>query len=175
MTIEEAIKTALEFERKVHSLYVAAAKSAADSTAKKVFTTLGREEQGHIDYLESRLSEWQRDGHIQREKLGSVLPSPARIAEGIKRARSGVGKSTGIHDVELASLNQALAAEDETTAFYERMVRELSDEGQTLFARFLEIEAGHSAIVRAEIDSVIKNGFWFDLKDDLKEFDLELA
>jgi rubrerythrin len=170
MTLEAAIKTALEFERKIQSLYMVAARSVADPTAKKVFATLGREEQGHIDYLESRLTEWQRDGHIQPERLVSILPSPARIAEGIKRVRATVGKSTGIHDAELASLNQALAAEEETSAFYARMVRELSGTGQTLFARFLEIEAGHTALVRAQIDNVIRNGSWLDLK----EFDLEL-
>jgi hypothetical protein len=49
------------------------------------------------------------------------------------------------------------------------MVRELPVEGQNLFSRFLEIEDGHGAIVQAEIDSVKRMGFWFDLK----EFDLE--
>ena len=33
MTIEEAIKTAISFEKKVHATYVGAAKRAADSIA----------------------------------------------------------------------------------------------------------------------------------------------
>jgi hypothetical protein len=49
------------------------------------------------------------------------------------------------------------------------MVGELPAEGQSLFARFLEIEEGHMAVVQAEIDNVNQLGFWFDLK----EFDLE--
>jgi hypothetical protein len=49
------------------------------------------------------------------------------------------------------------------------MVGELSGERQRLFARFLEIEEGHVAIVQAEIDAVSGSGFWFDMK----EFDLE--
>jgi rubrerythrin len=169
MTIEEAIKTALEFERKVYALYEAAAQRADGATAKKVFATLAKEEQGHVAYLESRLAEWQKDGHLSSEKLRTVLPSAARIRTGVGRTYAGVSKEASSHDAELASLYQALAAEDETSAFYVRMVRELPAEGQSLFSRFLEIEDGHGAIVQAEIDSVKRMGFWFDLR----EFDLE--
>jgi rubrerythrin len=169
MTIEEAIKTALVFEKKVHALYETAAKNATDVTARKVFATLAQEERGHVTYLESRLAEWQKDGHLSPEKLRTVLPSAQRIRAGVGRSRAGVGKQTAGHDAELSSLYQALAAEDETSAFYVQMVRELTAEGQSLFSRFLEIEDGHGAIVQAEIDSVKQMGFWFDLK----EFDLE--
>jgi rubrerythrin len=79
MTIEEAIKTSLEFERKVHALYEAAGKNAGDATAKKVFATLAQEERGHVAYLESRLAEWQKDGRLSPENLRTVLPSAERI------------------------------------------------------------------------------------------------
>ena len=38
-----------------------------------------------------------------------------------------------------------------------------------MFARFLEIEDGHVAIVQAELDFISDNGFWFDFQ----EFDME--
>jgi rubrerythrin len=169
MTIEEAIKTALEFERKVHAQYEIEAKNASDATAKRIFATLAQEEQGHVAYLESRLGEWQKSGRLSPEQLRTVLPSAKRIRAGIGRTRAEVRKDVGSHDAELASLYRALAAEGETSAFYLRMVRELPAEGQSLFSRFLEIEDGHAAIVQAEIDNVKSMGFWFDLK----EFDLE--
>ena len=56
MTVEEAIKTAILFEKKVHATYGTAVNRAEDPIAKKVFSTLADEEQGHINYLESRLS-----------------------------------------------------------------------------------------------------------------------
>jgi len=171
MTIEEAIKTAIVYERKVHGTYVSAAKRAEDATAKKVFATLAEEEQGHINYLESRLLEWQREAQLSDEKLQTVLPSNERIKAGVKRLRTQVAQRKGNHDSELDSLRQALAAEDETSTFYQRMVSELPAEGQRLFSRFLEIEEGHGAVVQAEIDSVTQNGFWFDLR----EFDLEVG
>jgi rubrerythrin len=171
MTIEESIKTAIVYEKKVQATYAAAAKKAEDATAKKVFMTLAEEEQGHVTYLESRLMEWQKEGRLSDQKLRTVLPSGERIAAGLKRLRSQVAQRKGSHAAELDSLRQALAAEDETSTFYRRMVGELPAEGQTLFSRFLEIEDGHAAIVQAEMDSVTQSGFWFDLK----EFDLEVG
>lgn len=171
MTIEEAIKTAIVYEKKVQATYAAAANRAEDATAKKVFLTLAEEEQGHVTYLESRLMEWRKEARLSDEKLRTVLPSTERIKVGVKRLRSQVAQRKGNHAGELDSLRQALAAEDETSAFYRRMVGELPEEGQTLFSRFLEIEDGHAAIVQAEMDSVNQSGFWFDIK----EFDLEVG
>jgi rubrerythrin len=98
-----------------------------------------------------------------------VLPSAERVRAGLARLRSKVAQRKGSNAAELDSLRQALAAEDETSSFYRQMVRELPAQGQALFSRFLEIEDGHAAIVQAEIDSVNRMGFWFDLE----EFDLE--
>jgi rubrerythrin len=169
MTIEEAIKTAITYEHKVHDTYVDAARRAKDETAQRVFRTLAQEEMGHIAYLESRLSEWQRTARLSPEKLGTVLPSAERVQAGVARLRSQVAQQNDGHPSELKSLRQALAAEDEASNFYQQMVRELPAEGRDLFARFLEIEEGHAAVVQAEIDSVNRLGYWFDLK----EFDLE--
>jgi rubrerythrin len=169
MTVEEAIRTAIAFEKKVLAAYLAAAKRAEDPVAQRVFTTLANEEQGHVNYLESRLAEWHKDGRLSGERLETVLPAAERIRSGLQRLRSQVRRRQGSYAGELDSLRQALAAEDETSTFYRQMVRELPSEGQALFARFLEIEDGHAAVVQAEIDSVTQMGFWFDLK----EFDLE--
>jgi len=66
-------------------------------------------------------------------------------------------------------LSRALKAEVETSSFYQNMVNEMSDEGQKMFARFLEIEENHIAAVQAELDYITKTGYWFDFK----EFDME--
>jgi rubrerythrin len=171
MTIEEAIETGIAFEKKVHAAYLSAANRAQDATAKRVFSTMAEEEQGHVTYLESRLGEWRRRGYLSDEKLRTILPSSARIREGVKRVRSQIAQRKGSPGAELDSLRQALAAEEETSGFYRRMVQELPAEGQDLFSRFLEIEDGHAILVQAEIDSVNQTGFWFDVR----EFDLEVG
>ena len=73
--------------------------------------------------------------------------------------------------VELDMLKKALTLEVEATRFFRSMVAELKDEERKLFARFVEIEEGHEAIVQAEIDALTGLGFWFDYT----EFRLEGA
>lgn len=51
MTVEEAIKTALEYEVKVRDSYLGAIDNIKDATGQHVFKVLGEEEQGHVDYL----------------------------------------------------------------------------------------------------------------------------
>ncbi len=166
--LDEAIKTALAYEQKVQKVYEDAAKKLSDPVGQRVFAQLAKEEAGHVAYLQSRLTEWQKSGHIELEELRTVVPGAERIAEGRKRmAKSMREKRPATSEVE--HLQRALAAEKETSAFYKQMVSELSGERQKLFARFLEIEEGHVAIVQAEIDAVSGTGFWFDFK----EFDLE--
>jgi len=166
--LDEAIKTAIEFERKVLKVYQDAGKNAVDPVGRSVFSQLAKEEAGHVAYLESRLTEWQKGGHIAWEELRTVVPDKERIAEGRKRlAKPMRGKPASATEVEY--LKRALVAEKETSAFYRRMVSELAEERRTLFARFLEIEEGHVAIVEAELDAVSGSGFWFGLK----EFDVE--
>ena len=166
--LEEAIKTALEFENKVLKLYRDAEKHAVDPVGRKVFQQLAKEEAGHVAYLESRLTEWQKGGQIALEELRSVVPDRERIAEGRKRLTKPMrGKPGSATEVEY--LRRALIAEKETSAFYRRMVSEMAEERRPLFARFLEIEEGHVAIVEAEIDAVSGAGFWFGIQ----EFDVE--
>ncbi|MBI5479242.1 MAG: hypothetical protein HY906_10315 [Deltaproteobacteria bacterium] len=169
MTLEEAIKTAIVYEKKVHGAYAGAAKQATDPTAAKVFEVMASEEQGHVAYLESRLGEWQKTGQVVAEKLGTILPSKEKVQAGVKKLKGTLKKPASGATPELGFLQQALILEEETSAFYRRMVAELPPAGQQLFARFLEIEEGHGVIVQAEIDSVTGAGFWFDVM----EFSLE--
>ena len=166
MEIEVAIKTALQYENRVVGVYQEAVKSTLDAAGKRVFETLVRDEQGHVKYLEHKLDEWKRTGQVTLERLDTLVPSPERIEEGVKKLHSRV--ATQSRENELKLLRRALDVEVETGAFYKSVVRELPADGQKLFERFVEIEEGHLKIVQAEIDSVSGLGFWFDMQ----EFDL---
>ena len=169
MTIEEAIKTGIEYELEVRHVYSEAAKKFRDPVARKVFSVLADEEDRHVLYLESRLDEWTSTGALKAEALETVIPSKAAI----DAAMSKLSKRMGEQDfgVELDMLKKALALEIEATGFFKQMVAELDSQGRRLFARFVEIEAGHEAIVQAEIDALTGLGFWFDYA----EFKLEGA
>ena len=167
MIIEEAIKTAIEFETQVRQVYRTAAVRASDPVGKRIFKVLAEEEQGHLEYLRSKLDEWKKSGTLTAEKLDSAIPSRERISKGIStlEARRSGDERGG----ELQMLSRALDVEAKTNDFYKKMVKELPKEGKQLFAHFVELEEGHLAIVRAEIDYLSKTGYWFDFK----EFDME--
>lgn len=167
MTLEEAIKTAIEYETKVRDIYKDAAERVFDPTGKRVLEMLRDDEQYHIEYLIDRLELWKKIGKLSDKKLETVIPSADTIQKGMKTGRAQMAKEVRSGEREI--LGKALQAEVETSNFYEKMVKELSDEGQRMFARFLKIEENHIALVQAELDYVSKSGYWFDFK----EFDME--
>jgi rubrerythrin len=167
--LDEAIKTAIEFEKKVARLYHESEGNAIDPDGRRIFSTLAREEAGHIVYLESRLTEWEKSGRITVEELQTVVPDRARIAEGRRRMAAKPARARTVSSAEVTYLERAVVAERETSAFYRTMVSEVPENDRKLFARFLEIEDGHLALVEAELDMVRGYGFWFGMR----EFDLE--
>jgi len=169
MKLDNAIKTALEFEIGVHKIYRDAMEKAADPTAKRIFKVLCDEEMGHVEYLRDRLEEWQKTGKVKVKKLGTSIPTKTAIEKGLQDQRKTVKPKPTKQIPELELLKKALDAEIKASEFYKDMVSKLDGEGQALFKRFVEIEVGHEAIVRAEIDSVSNQGFWFDMP----EFQLE--
>lgn len=170
ITLEEAIKMAIEYETKVRDVYKEAQQQLEDAKGKQVMGALFSEEQGHLDYLNSRLSEWEKTGSLNIEELETAIPSHEVISEKtqILKDKVSISEDDRRHDMEITMLRKALALEEETSNFYKKMVSELSDEGQKLFARFVEIEEGHLAIVQAELDYISGPGYWFDFR----EFDL---
>ncbi len=170
MTIEEAIKTALEYEIKVRDVYANGLNRVSGPEAKRLLNILVKEEQQHIEYLQSKLTEWENTGKITVDELSTALPSRDKIAQGVEKLEAQMSdrQSPGQNE-EIQLLQNALDTEFETSNFYKRMVSELEGEGQRMFARFVEIEEGHEAIVQAQIDSLTGMGFWFGLQ----EFDLE--
>lgn len=169
MTIEQAIRTGLDYETRVRKVYSEAAKKFADPTARKIFNVLADEEGRHVAYLESRLAEWQRQGVVTAEKLDTAIPSRATIESSVRRLQRRMAQQD--YSAELEMLKKALGLEIEATTFFKRMVNELRAEEAALFARFVEIEEGHEAIVQAEIDALTGLGYWFDYQ----EFRLEGA
>ena len=165
MKLDQAIRTALEYETGVHRTYMEAMEKTSDGSAKRIFEVLGEEERQHIAYLRSRLDEWQKTGKIQVKKLGTSIPERKTIEKSLEDLRQTIQPKRTRQLLELELLKKALDAEIKTSDFYKEMVRTLDAEGQEMFRRFVEIEEGHEAIVQAEIDSLSNLGFWFDIPE----------
>jgi len=163
MDIAEAIKTAIQYEKRVVQVYEDAVRQSTDETGKKIFGALAKEEVEHVVYLNARLEEWKKTGRVTPAALNTVVPSRQRIEQGIKSLEGQVAVKSP--EAEMRLLKRALDVEIETSAFYQKMVKELPEEGRKLFERFVEIEEGHQAIVQAEMNAVAGNGYWFDMAE----------
>lgn len=174
MTVEEAIRTAIEYERNVRDFYADAMNTVQDPAGRKVLDVLAREEQYHVDYLEEVLSRWKESGEISGDRLNTAVPDRRKIQDSLLKMREQMSRrdpSVVRQDRALKIMEKALDTEMETSRFYHRMVDSFQEQApREMFARFLEIEDGHVAIVRAEIDALSGMGFWFDTP----EFNLEV-
>ena len=167
MTLENAIKTAIEYETKIRDVYREAEAAVNDVAGKRIFEALGNDEQHHIDYLQHTLEQLNNTGKLDPAELQTAIPSRENISREAAKVQSLVAKE--FHGIRKQMLSRALKAEIETSDFYRKMVDELPSEGQALFARFLEIENNHIDAVQFELDYMGKTGYWFDFK----EFDME--
>jgi len=164
MDIKEALTIAIDYEHKVRDHYLKGRDLILDPRGKNVFDTLAREEQGHVDYLESRLDEWHRTGKVEEPELPTVVPSVEWIEQARERFNQGHDKELPVQ-AEMDLLKVALDLEKKTSGFYQELVSTLPSEDRGLFARFLEIEQGHVTIVQAEIDALAGHGHWFDFME----------
>ena len=167
MQIEEAIITAIEYEVRIREHYVESQSTATDPVARRVFGLMAGEENDHVKYLEKKLKEWKEGNKLSAEDLETALPSLDWIEKEIGKLASAGVKGTAT--VELGALETAAAIESETNHFYAGLVEKLPDEAKSFFSRFVEIEAGHLALVNAEIGAIKGSGYWFDIP----EFDVE--
>jgi len=168
MTIEEALRNAIEYEIKVRDVYAHAAGQVKDESGQKVVLQMAAEEQEHVNYLVARLKEWKESGVINSIEITRTTPTPDWLANEIKILKKQINKQNPHatdSESDISMLNRALEVEKETSSFYQRMVDEMPKKHKEMFKRFLEIEKGHLAIVEAEIDCLSGAGFWFGLPE----------
>jgi rubrerythrin len=168
MELKEALTTSINYEQQVHDHYAKGAQEILSPDGKKIFTTLAKEEAGHLAYLRSRLAEWHASGKISSPKLPTKVPSVDWINQAKAKVARGPANTIAVQG-ELELLKIALELERQTSGFYRQLVDTLKPGEREMFERFLEIESGHLAIVQAEIDALAGNGTWFDFM----EFQLE--
>ena len=167
MTFEEAVKTAIDYEIKVRDTYLNSLDKIKDETGQRVFKVLGEEEQGHVDFLNLKLAEWEKTGTISASELKTAVPSQEIIKIGV--AKLDNHRTENEYETELEMLKKALVMEQETSDFYRRMIDEVDKNGE-FFKPFLEIEDGHTAIVQAEIDYLTRTGMFFDFHEFGQEY-----
>ena len=137
MNLEQAIQTALEYETQIHELDKEAADKVRDPSGRRTLQLLRDDELSHIQYLEHQLETWKTSGRLDPGELQTRFPSAADLAPKLKQVKHKLDVREGNRERDI--LEKALRAEVETSAFYEKMVRELPEEEGRLFTSFLKI------------------------------------
>jgi len=165
MTINEALERALGYEMRIRDLYAQAAADATIPEAHAFYDFLAVDEDRHVNFIE----------HARVGAKAGKLPDAAAIETSLPHdVQAAIAKAKAAFHAaadggRLSALEHALKAEEETSAFYRKLITELPPDSTSAFARLLEIEDGHTAIVKAELDAVTGSGYWFDVR----VFDLE--
>ena len=72
---------------------------------------------------------------------------------------------------DINALNIAIENEDKAIAFYTRLLNDAgSPDEKVVLTKLLEMEKGHLKILRWEVESLTKTGFW----GDTMEFSVEM-
>jgi len=167
MNLEEAIKTAIDYEIAIRDVYKEACEKILDVSGRRLVQALEEDEQNHVTYLQSKMEQWRKNGTITIERLNTARPPKEIIVEEVEKLNEKMSRGSMSDKKQI--LSKALKLEIETSDFYRKMVNELPGEGENLFSHFLEIEDAHITLVQAELDYFSKTGYWFDIK----EFDME--
>ncbi len=155
MTVEKAIKTAIDFERRNYDLFQEAASKAVLSHVRDFFQQLADDEESHVQYLHMKLKEWTTSGEVTLSKLASIFPSKDKIDKSINTSsRELFSNDFQNLPKDIPLLKKVLFVEQEAIRLYQEMIEKLPDYEISLFDPILKIEEAHVELVQSEIDFI---------------------
>ncbi|MBI5574894.1 MAG: ferritin family protein [Deltaproteobacteria bacterium] len=162
--IVKVIHTAIDKEKEAIATYLQLAKVIKDVKAKNVLINLASDEVGHMNKLEDHLISFL-------EGKSWVIPR----AEGAETIAAVMTKSAKLEKIDPGKLARAdeirileIAIDKEIAAnrAYLDMARDAaSKEAKEMFLSLAGEEDMHARILKAEVDSIGQNGFWFDMQE----------
>jgi rubrerythrin len=155
--------TALKYEEEIRDLYYSAAKTIDDDRGKAIFTSLGDDEQSHVEFLQYSLEQLRADKTIDSARLQTTIPALKLINDNIERMKAEIPQQM-LGNIKTV-LNNALKLEKETSNFYRDARDKTEGSIKEIFNTFLEIEERHVDVVQIEIDHASNNGMWFNFME----------
>ena len=159
------VHKAIDREKDAISLYLKLAKAVKDPKAKNVLINLASDEVGHLDKLERHLTS------ILSGKEG-LLPRASEVLDAMAAQLSESSKFVFPSAAELAKADEIrileIAVEREIVAnrsYLEMAASAQSAVAKEMFLALAKEEETHAKILRAELDSIGQNGFWFDMQE----------
>ena len=156
-------KKALEFEKKIRDLYLSAIDIVDDERGKKIFKTLAKEEQSHVDFLEHSIAALTDQGSISLKTFNTIVPDTKDLNKNIASMKVAIPDQM-LGDIKRV-LSSALKLEEETTQYYEQAFESADGDIKEVLNKFIIIEQRHTDVVRFELDHASRNGFWLDFPE----------
>ncbi len=156
----KALKTAYEAEKEGLRSYLKYAKQTKVATGKNMFIQLALDEIDHMDLIEKFMEKTlagQPIEHVNipKGRLSKFMPSTKDLK---------FAEKSGLGDEE--ALKVALAHEEKAMKFYTEEAEKATDpKVKDFFQKLAEVEKKHFDIIKAEIDFMSQDGFWFDTQE----------
>jgi rubrerythrin len=155
---------AIEHEKEAISTYLQFAKLTVDVKAKNVLINLATDEVGHMTKLENYLA-----ALLQGQ---ASLPGPMVAAEVMAAAMTQSAKLEVFDKKSLEKADEVrileLAIDKEISAnkrYLEMAAKAQSADGKAMFLSLAKEEDLHARILKAEVDALGQDGFWFDMQE----------
>ena len=158
------IHRAIDKEKEAITTYLHLAKAIKDVKAKNVLISLATDEVGHMNKLEDHLTSylqgksWVIPPTSEGEPVAAVMTKSARL-EQIDPGK--LARADEIQILELA-IDKEIAA---NRSYLELAGKASSKEAREMFLALAKEEDLHARILKAEVDSIGQNGFWFDMQE----------
>jgi rubrerythrin len=156
----KALKTAYEAEKEGLKAYLKYAKQTKVATGKNMFIQLALDEVDHMDLIEKFINKTMEGQPIEqvnvpKGRLSKFMPST-------KDLKFSEKSELGDED----ALKVALAHEEKAMNFYIEEAQKATDpKVKEFFQKLAEVEKKHFEIIKAEIDFMSNDGFWFDTQE----------
>lgn len=158
----KALKTAYEAEKEGLRAYLKYAKQTKVFTGKNMFVQLAMDEVDHMELIEKFIEKTMAGQPIEhitipKGRLSKFMPTTKDLNQKVMEK-----SSLGDED----ALKVALAHEEKAMNFYIEEAKNTSDpNAKNFFLKLAEVEKKHFEIIKAELDFVSSDGFWFDTQE----------
>jgi rubrerythrin len=158
------VHKAIDREKDAIRLYLDLAKAVKDPKARSVLINLASDEVGHLDKLERHLASILSGKDWVLSKSDIVNAMAAQLTESAKfvfPSQAELARADEIRILEMALERELLA-----NAQYVEMASSADSAlAKEMFLALAKEEEMHAKILRAEVDSLGQNGFWFDMQE----------
>ncbi len=161
----EALSLALERERQANQVYSEAAEKASNASARKMFSWLASEEQGHMKMLEKLCEQLQSSGKWLTEQEWCAcgdISNPVKCSEFPSKAEAMPEFDENAEEIDI--LKNAIEDEREATQYYADLASKTADsDGKQMLSKLSEIEKGHLDLLEEEYDWLRKSKSMFTI------------